>query len=432
MNGIILGSQYYLYAVIPPFAGRVTDRFGSKWAVFSGALGPCFLSAVTPLVTRKFDATGLIILRTLMGGFHGCVYAAMFSLYIKWFPVRERVTANAGLVFGSAFGSAIMFLLAGWLCKTSIGWPLVFYVNTVLYLPWLLLWLYYCSNEPTENKRISPEELQFILANVPPSVNMKVAKKQTAPWIAILTSIPVLCSMVTKMPSFLSSIFGIPIFQNGAFNSLTTIAHGLCALLAAPASNWLIRRLRVRSILVRKAFQAVAMFGPALCFALIPSVGCNSTAVITLLVGVMLFYGCYTGGEWTTISEYACNSAGLIFGLTSFFSFACGIGAPYLIGAMLDATAADSSQRATWNLIFYITAGIYTFGAVVFLIFGTGKSTIWFCHLITLSLTIYQYFVTTDRQQEWDLLQNQQQAEGKVEYGDDKEIPVQALQQGKV
>lgn len=167
-QGVILGSQFYLYIVIPTIAGRATDIFGGKWVAFAGALGPCILSAITPLAVRAGGGAGVLIaIRTLMGAFHGCVYPAMFSLYTKWFPVRERANANAGLSFGGGLGSTVMYLLGGWLCGTEVGWPAVFYANTVLYIPWMVLWLWCCTNDPSENRLLSEKEVQYIETHIP-------------------------------------------------------------------------------------------------------------------------------------------------------------------------------------------------------------------------------------------------------------------------
>lgn len=370
----------------------MTDRFGAKWVVFAGAAGPCLLAALTPVVTRAIGAGGLIAIRTLTGAFHGMVYSGVFSLNSRWYPPKgELATANAGLVFGSALGSAAMFLLAGWLSAIS-GWAAIFYVNAALYLPWAVGWVY-CTDDPASNGRISSAELAYIEANVPKKSEGKQQQQQqhSARWSSIFTSLPVLTSLVTKcccgfgyyllqtkMPAYLATIHAVSIFSNGLFNSLTTVAHGLCALLAAPLANAIIRRLRLRVIHVRKAFQTVAMLGPAACFALIPVLGHaeNTAAVIGLLVGVMLLYGLYTGGEWSTIAEYAPHSAGVIFGFSSILSFSQGVIAPYLIGVLLDASP-EGDRLSSWSTIFYLTTGIYTFGAVVFLLGGTDVHQEW-------------------------------------------------------
>lgn len=312
------------------------------------------------------------------------VYSGIFSLNARWYPAGELATANAGLVFGSALGSAAMFLLAGWLA--TISWTVIFYVNAGLYIPWMAAWMIYCTNDPSDNGRISAPELVFIRANVAVKT-----KKQSARWSAIFTSFPVLTSLITKcccgfgyyllqtkMPSYLASIHSVPIFTNGLFNSATTVAHGVCGLLAAPLANAIIRRYQhcLRLITVRKAFQTVAMLGPAICFALIPILGHaeNSAAVISLLVSILLLYGFYTGGEWSTIAEYAPNSAGVIFGFSSILSFSQGVVAPYLIGLFLDAS---DDRLTSWNIIFYLTSGIYVFGCLVFIIGGTDVHQEW-------------------------------------------------------
>jgi len=137
---------------------------------FIGALGPCILSLLTPFATRAGGVGALIAIRTLMGGFHGCVYGPLFSLYTKWFPLRERTNANAGLLMGSALGSTVMYALAGWLCETETGWPLVFYANALLYIPWMLLWVYFCTNEPRGNRLLTDKELDYIESHVPPVI----------------------------------------------------------------------------------------------------------------------------------------------------------------------------------------------------------------------------------------------------------------------
>lgn len=167
LQGIVLGSQFYLYIVVPTFAGWATDIFGGKWVTFIGTIVPAILSVITPVATRAGGVGALIAIRTIMGGFHGCVYPALFSLYVKWFPARERANANAGLSFGGGLGSTIMYILAGWLCQTNIGWPMVFYGNTLLYIPWLILWIFLCTNDPADNRHVTETELNYIKSNLP-------------------------------------------------------------------------------------------------------------------------------------------------------------------------------------------------------------------------------------------------------------------------
>ncbi|KAI2811568.1 hypothetical protein BLOT_002746 [Blomia tropicalis] len=389
LQGVILGSQFYLYIIVPTIAGRITDTFGAKWVNFSGAAVPCVLSLLTPIGVRYGGVGTLIAIRVIDGAFHGCVYASLFSLYTRWFPPNERVNANGSLFFGGSLGSTVMFALAGWACETSVGWPMVYYINAVLYIPWMILWIYYCSNDPASNARITQEELQFIQNNIEhTTVVGENKKKRSTPWIHIFTSIPVLSSMflkmcsgfgyfllITKMPSFFYNVLGIAIFKNGLFSASTTLCQGLCALLAAPLSNWIIKRFNLPVLIVRKVFQSIAAFGPCICLALIPSMEDHATVVIALLLLAMIAYGFFTGGEWSTGSEYAPNSAGVVFGFSNSLAFLMGVVAPFLVGILLDAE--NSDNRHQWNMIMYITAAIYAVGPLPFFIFGTTKQQWW-------------------------------------------------------
>lgn len=135
---------------------------GAKWVTFAGLLMPCFLTALLPLAIRAVGVGAAIAIQTLNGGFYGCIYPSLFSLYTRWFPADERSTANALIIFGGSLGNAAMYVLGGYLCATEVGWPLVFYVLSALHVPWLAAWLYYASSEPAESRRISEDELLYL------------------------------------------------------------------------------------------------------------------------------------------------------------------------------------------------------------------------------------------------------------------------------
>lgn len=119
------------------------------------------------------------------------------------------------------------------------------------------------------------------------------------------------------------------------------------------------------------------MLGPAVCFAAIPSLdgGGSNTLVLVLLLGAMFSYGFFTGGEWSTGSEFAPNSAGVVFGVSNMLAFAMGVVAPLLVGVLLDVDGAQ--VRTQWAAIFYGTAVFYVLGLLPFLVFGTVTQQEW-------------------------------------------------------
>lgn len=155
---------------MPTFAGQATDRFGGKWIAFVGILFSGLITAVTPIAIHFGGAAALIGLQTLLGGFLGFIYPSVFSLIVQWFPLEERSKANAGMIGGGSIGSALGSFLAGVLCKTSIGWPLVFYVTALIHVPWLIIWFVMITNDPKQNKFIDDEELKYLVKHCPKKI----------------------------------------------------------------------------------------------------------------------------------------------------------------------------------------------------------------------------------------------------------------------
>ncbi|KAF7493862.1 Sialin [Sarcoptes scabiei] len=384
LQGIILGAQFYMYIFVPTFAGRLTDAIGGKWIAFYGALGPCILAAITPTIVNLWGPYALIVNRILVGFFHGFTYATMFSLFIKWFPKKELSVANGGLAFGGSLGSTIMSAMSGAIAEYW-SWPWIFYAMALFHVPFLVLWFYLATNSPETNRLISDDERRYIEQNVQQKI---ISKKVKVPWIRMITSIPVICSLITKMcsgfgyfllitkmPSYLSKVFNIDLFKNGWVFAGTNLANGMATLIAPPLANLIIEKCGWKNLCVRKLFQSIALFGPAICLGLIPVIGLHPDPIIALLISAMMLYGFFSAGEWTIIAEYAPNFAGTVFGFANILAFSMGIIAPYIVGVLLDSQIDNDHQQ--WNIIFYIAVIIYVIGGSTFVLCATDKQQDW-------------------------------------------------------
>ena len=65
--------------------------------------------------------------------------------------------------------------------------------------------------------------------------------------------------------------------------------------------------------------------------------------------------------------------AGTLLGLANTLSATSGFLGPEVVGAL---TYRESS-RAQWQKVFYISAAIYSFGAAIFVVFGSGELQDW-------------------------------------------------------
>jgi len=161
-----------MYILTPTLSGRITEKFGAKWLTATSIFCPAILSALTPIVA-DFNVYLLIAIRVLIGVFHGCTYASLFSLYANWFPSSERPSAIAGLAFGANFGNMVTFPVAGYLCEYGFagGWPSVFYVIAIIHVPWLILWIIFVEDSPQKSNssgiyKVSDKELEYIKSKI--------------------------------------------------------------------------------------------------------------------------------------------------------------------------------------------------------------------------------------------------------------------------
>ena len=59
----------------------------------------------------------------------GIVFPAMQVVLSKWAPAKERSHFVAFTYAGCQAGTVVGMLSAGYLCDTSVGWPIVFYIE---------------------------------------------------------------------------------------------------------------------------------------------------------------------------------------------------------------------------------------------------------------------------------------------------------------
>ncbi|XP_054162158.1 uncharacterized transporter slc-17.2-like [Oppia nitens] len=391
-QGIILGASYYSYLITPTISGRITEQFGSKWVTLASITVPTILLAVMP-VTVHYSVNLFIVLLFIKGLFHGCIFTSLFSLFAHWFTTAELPIAVAALAAAFNFGNVLAFLLTGYLCDNEWtgGWPSVFYVLSAAHIPWIVLWFIYVEDTPLISNtkgliKCTEMELKYIMTNKKSSA-MPISS--SAPWRHIFTSRPLwaainakVCAVwgyylfLCKIPAYLDKVFGMSLMQNGMYNAMISLATGITMALGGPLSALIIKRYknRISKTNVRKLFESVALVGPAICLLAITQIGCHSQSVIALLIIALFLYGLFTGGEFVIYGEMAPDYSATLFGIAATLGVVPGFAAPYIVGVVLEDYPGDLYR---WNLVFYITIGLYMLGAIGFLLFASAEPQHW-------------------------------------------------------
>ena len=116
-----------------------------------------------------------------------------------------------------------------------------------------------------------------------------------------------------------------------------------------------------------------AQYGLTACFLLLPLMGCSASHSVILLVVGMFLYGLVMGGDVIVPAELSSNFATTIYSCINMLANVPGIVAPLVIGIMLEGAVDGTDLKRRWDQVFYLAAGVVSFGTTAFMIFGSSK-----------------------------------------------------------
>lgn len=370
MQGVILSSFFVGYLGTQVLGGWLADRHGGKVVLGCGVLLWSFFTFITP-VAAATSLAALLVARIGMGLGEGVAFPAVMHLFARWVPAGERARSVTFLLGAIPLGMTAALLLAPWVAVTW-GWPMVFYSFGLLGVLWYPLWQSLAADTPEAHPNVSLSERAFIREHSP-----LVPENESIPWRLLLSKKAVwaiivnhFCSdwgfyvILSWLPTFFHRVHGIDLAHLGVYSILPWLVMFLMINVGGWIADGLLRR-GLSITFVRKLMQSVGSFGPALFLVLIGDVGSAAQAMLymCLVLGLAAF----------ALSGFAVNHldigpryAGILLGLSNTAGTLPGIVGVGLTGWILEATG-------SWTLVFQISAAVYVFGGVVWLLFATGK-----------------------------------------------------------
>ncbi|XP_026475449.1 uncharacterized transporter slc-17.2-like, partial [Ctenocephalides felis] len=164
----------------------------------------------------------------------GFTIPAMYALFSKWTPPKEKTLLLGFAYSGFPMGNIIVYPLSSALCRLDLdgGWPLVFYcIGSFAIILGILLY-FLTFDDPGDHPRISEAERNYIK-----SYHMKkFSKKLKTPWISMLKSMPIYAynvahfaqswsfiTLATSIPMMLKDMLGLDMKSNGFLSALPYI-----------------------------------------------------------------------------------------------------------------------------------------------------------------------------------------------------------------
>ncbi|KAG9509450.1 Sialin, partial [Fragariocoptes setiger] len=417
MQGVALGAFYWGFIATHVFGGQLANSFSARYLCASSLLTASLLTIILPVAANHSVYT-VIVLRAITGLCLGVVAPAMFTLMSRWIPQNERSTSIAIRMIGGNLGAVLAMSISGFL-SDLIGWESGtemqlestyrawrtnwtrsgdVWVNTLTVFYFIggfgvivfVLWIWVVDDSPMQHKWVCSNELEYIRANSN-CMSTSQAKSMKLDWLSMIVSprlwavaIAKFCGswgnlmLMQKLPSYLESELQMPIAKNGFINALVYVSMSVSLFVFGCLSDYLCsstETFKTHRTLMRKVFEMFALCGPSICLACVPFVGHDQDAVISLLIIGMILYGMSAGGDNPIVVEMAPDFSGTLYGVTNAIASIPGFLAPIIVGCMLDSN--KFGNQAEWNKIFFITAAIYAFGAIVFLAAATTEPQSW-------------------------------------------------------
>lgn len=195
----ITAAFQFVYALSMVFAGRFIDKLGTKnglgiaivlwslgaishaYAVEMGEAAANWLS----IQTVSVSVIGFIIARALLGIGEAGNFPAAIKATAEYFPKKERALATGIFNSGSNIGAILAPLTVPWMAKTW-GWQSAFIIIGAIGFVWLIFW-YIFYETPEKQKRLSKEELDYILSDSILEENKSIDNPQPkVSWLKLL------------------------------------------------------------------------------------------------------------------------------------------------------------------------------------------------------------------------------------------------------
>jgi predicted MFS family arabinose efflux permease len=306
----------------------------------------------------------LLAIRFLFGAGEAGAFPNIARTVSRWFPVSEQGRGISVAFFGLAVGSAISVPIVFPLVE-RFGWRWTFVLVGLVGFVWCAVWYGWFRDEPHDHPAVNEAELTLIQANKDGLANAS----HRVPWKLIFTSRNLLAIgamyfafgygiffYVTWLPTYLIKARGFSSEYAKWFSALPWVVSGAAFLFG----GWLTDKLAKRDL--KLARRGVGMVGYAVSgLALIAVALTPNRVVAALLLAVAACFQMMTlSASWSVCLDVGRKNAGVVTGFMNMIGNFGGTLSPIVVGQAVD-------RLQSWMLPFYITAGVFAFGVVMWL-----------------------------------------------------------------
>jgi ACS family D-galactonate transporter-like MFS transporter len=161
MQGLILSSFFWTYALMQVPGGLLADRYGPRIVI---ALATIFWGAFQAIAAVATSWVVLMLTRLGLGASEAPIYPAGGKLNAIWMTQTERGRGATLLDGGAPLGAALGSIVIAWLIAAFNSWRIAFVIAGIgTMLCGLLAW-YYIRNTPRQHPSVNEAEARYLEA----------------------------------------------------------------------------------------------------------------------------------------------------------------------------------------------------------------------------------------------------------------------------
>jgi MFS family permease len=357
--GKVIGAFGVTYAIFQILGGWLGDRWGARRTLFVCGLVWASATALTGLVG---GLTSLYMVRLLLGIGEGATFPVATRAMQSWVPAERRGYAQGLTHAFSRIGNSVTPLMVVALISV-VAWRGAFVALGIASLAWVVAWVWYYRDVPTEHAAITPDDL----AKLPNRGQGATRKQIQVPWARLIRRMaPItivyfcygwtLWMYLNWLPLYFANEYHLQLSQSAIFSSAVFFAGVGGDYLGGVISD----RILEKTHDLRKARRdfVIVSFLASFAFMLVVFLTHNLTAIVISMAAAFFCAELTIGPMWSIPMDIAPKYSGTASGLMNTGSAVAAALSPTAFGYIVDWTG-------NWQLPFLGSLGLLLLGALL-------------------------------------------------------------------
>ncbi|HJF74896.1 MFS transporter [Gallibacterium anatis] len=343
MQGIILSSFFWAYALLQIPGGWLIDKYGPRKMITGSTV---LWGIFQTLAAFSTGGISLLLSRFMLGAGEAPLFPAGGKLNATWLSSKERGRGAVIMDCGGPLGAALGGIIIAYMLALLDSWRLVFgIIGVITVLLGIINWKY-LRDTPQEHKDVNEKELDIIFEGKKnEQLNIASTDKVISSGLGVSVSslIAILFGraawammffgLLTWGPSYLAQARGFDIKGVGNATFIIFLSGSIGSICGGFLSDFLVKRGLAQRLAV-KGILVISGLSTLIAFSCLPNMNDPIIAIGTLSIAA--FFLMWGSLYWSFPALLAPkNKVGLIGGIMNMAGSIGGITVPILVGYIL-------------------------------------------------------------------------------------------------